>query len=357
MSDSPDRPSRTPGTPGTSDTFGDQTRVLTIGRAPGVVLEVLDLGATVHALHVTGGDGVRRNVVLGHPDPRDHLGSTHFLGGTIGRYANRIREGRFELDGQPVTVGTNDRGNALHGGPDGFDQRVWTVEEHTDDTLVLGLLSPDGDQGFPGALAVRARFTVGDASARLDLEATTDAPTVVNLTSHAYWNLAGEGSGAVDDHTLQVEADRWEPVDPTGIPVGDPESVDGTPFDLREPRRVGDVVRDRHPQLLAAAGLDHDLVLTGSGWRRVATLTAASVDTRMELWTDQPALQVYSGNGLDGTVPSTQGRSYRQGDGIALEPQLPPDSPNRPDLARAAVLRPGATYAAAIEWRFGALAD
>ncbi|GAB3652262.1 galactose mutarotase [Nocardioides korecus] len=338
-------------------TGASHVETFTIGQAPGVVLEVLDLGATVHALHVTGGDGVRRNVVLGHPDPLDHRGSTHFLGGTIGRYANRIRGGRFHLDGQPVTVGTNDRGNALHGGPDGFDQRTWTVEEHTADTLVLGLLSPDGDQGFPGALTVRARFTVGAASARLDLEATTDALTVVNLTSHAYWNLAGEGSGTVDDHTLQVEADRWEPVDATGIPLGEPVPVDGTPFDLREPRRLGDLVRDRHPQVLAAAGLDHDLVLTGSGWRRVATLAAAAADTRMELWSDQPALQVYTGNGLDGTVPSTQGRSYRQGDGIALEPQLPPDSPHRPGLAEAAVLRPGTAYAAAIEWRFGSLAD
>ncbi|MCW2819117.1 MAG: galM 1 [Marmoricola sp.] len=337
--------------------FGDGSvgpvQVLTIGATPGVVLEVLDLGATVHALHVTGGDGARRNVVLGHPGPDDHRGSTHFLGGTIGRYANRIRDGRFELDGSTVGVATNDRGNALHGGPDGFDQRTWTVEEHTADVLVLGLLSPDGDQGFPGALSVRVRFTVGDTSVRLDLEATTDAPTPVNLTSHAYWNLTGEGSGTVDDHTLQVGADRWEPVDATGIPLGDPQPVAGTPFDLRQPRRLGDLVRDPHPQVRAAAGLDHDLVLSGSGWRRAATLAAPSVATAMELWTDQPALQVYTGNALDGTVPSTQGRSYRQGDGIALEPQLPPDSPNRRDLAEAAVLRPGTTYAAAIEWRFG----
>ena len=345
----------------TSRPFGDTAagpvQVLTIGQEPGPVLEVLDLGATMHALQVSGGDGVRRNVILGHPGPQDHLGSRHYLGGTIGRYANRIRDGRFEIDVATVRTGTNDRGNALHGGPEGFDQRTWTVEEHTDDTLVLGLLSPDGDQGFPGALTVRATFTVGPASVRLDLEATTDAPTVVNLTSHAYWNLGGEGSGTVDDHTLQVEADHWEPVDATGIPLGDPQPVAGTLFDLRESRRLGDLVRDRDPQVLDAAGLDHDLVLTGSGWRRVATLAAPSVATQVELWTDQPALQVYSGNALDGTVPSTQGRSYRQGDGIALEPQLPPDSPNRPGLAEAAALRPGATYTSAIEWRFGSLQD
>ncbi len=134
--------------------FGDSSvgpvQVLTIGQEPGPVLEVLDLGATVHALHVTGGDGARRNVLLGHPGPQDHLDSTHYLGGTVGRYANRIRDGRFELDGQEVRVGTNDRGNALHGGPDGFDKRVWTVVEHTGETLELTLHSPDGDQGFPG---------------------------------------------------------------------------------------------------------------------------------------------------------------------------------------------------------------
>lgn len=346
--------SASPARPLGSTTVGP-VRVLTVGHEPGPVLEVLDLGATVHTLTVTCGDGVRRNVVLGHATAQEHLDSTDYLGGTIGRYANRIRDGRFTLDGQEVQLGTNDRGNALHGGPDGFDRRPWSVVEHGEDHLVLGLTSPDGDQGFPGTLAVTARFTVSGDGVRLELAATTDAATVVSLTSHAYLNLAGEGEGTIDDHLLTLEADTWDPVDATGIPLGDPVPVDGTPFDLREPTRLGAVVRHGHPQVAASRGLDHNVMVRGQGWRRVATLAAPSTRTRMDLFSDQPALQVYTGNGLDGTLGSTRGACHRQGDGLALEPQLPPDSPNRPAWSEAAVLRPGTAYAASLEWVFGVL--
>ncbi len=322
------------------------------------MLEVLDLGATVHALHVTGGDGARRNVLLGHPGPQDHLDSTHYLGGTVGRYANRIRDGRFELDGQEVRVGTNDRGNALHGGPDGFDKRVWTVVEHTGETLELTLHSPDGDQGFPGALTAVARFEVGvedgESVVRLTLEATTDAPTVCNLTSHAYLNLDGEDAGTIDRQLLRVAADRWLPVDDTGIPVGEPAAVDGTPFDLREPRLLGEVLRDPHPQVVAARGLDHDLVLEGEGLRVVAELLSPATATRLRLVSDQPGLQVYGGNGprrrrrVDDRPPLPPGRRARpRAPGAPRHPQ-----PARPRLRGAAARE---TYRSRIEWRTGPL--
>ena len=328
--------------------------LLTIGRAPGVQLQVLDLGATVHRLDVTGGDGVRRNIVLGHPTPEDYLDSTFYLGGTIGRYANRIAAGRFALDGGTVSVGTHDRGNHLHGGPDGFDRRVWSVERHDDTSVEMALTSPDGDQGFPGEVRATVTFTVRDDAVDIVMTATTSAPTVVNMTNHAYFNLAGEGSGTVDGHELTVHAQRYTPVDDTGIPLGDHAPVDGTPFDLRAPVVVGDAVRSAHPQVVSASGVDHNLVLDGEGLRPVARLDCPATRTRLDLSSDQPGLQVYTGNFLDGQHRSTSGVLLRQGDGIALEPQLFPDSPNRPEWP-SATLRPGETYSSRITWTVSSL--
>ena len=330
---------------------GRDVRRLTIGSAPGLAAEVLTLGATLHRLEVTGGDGVRRNVVLGNPDVAQALASTDYLGATVGRYANRIAGGRFSLHDRTVEVGTNDRGNSLHGGPDGFHARLWDVVEHRPDEVVLTLTSPDGDQGFPGRLDVRVRYRVDGHTLGVTMEATTDAPTVVNLTNHTYFQLQGEGAGPADDHLLVVEADDYTPVDPVGIPLGDHAPVSGTPFDLREPVRVGDAVRADHPQVEAVRGIDHNYVVRGQGFRRAAVLSAPAGVTRMELWSDQPGLQVYTGNVLDGTRVGTGGRRYRQGDGVALEPQLFPDSPHHPEWP-SPVLEPGETYRSSIEWRF-----
>ena len=330
---------------------GREVRLLTIGAEPGPVVEVLTLGATVHRLVVACGDGVRRNVVLGHPDVEERLASGDYVGGTIGRYANRIAGGRFTLDGKEVEVRTHDRGNSLHGGPDGFDVRLWDVESHDADELVLSLVSPDGDQGFPAEVTARVSYEIGGDVVRVRMQAATDAPTVVNLTNHAYFDLDGERSGTVDSHELHVEADEFTPVDATGIPLGGHAPVAGTPFDLRTPTRVGAAVRTEHPQVADAKGIDHNYVVRGTGLRRAAVLTAPTTRTSAEVWTDQPGLQVYTGNFLDGSRRSTSGGRYRQGDGIALEPQLFPDSPNRPQWP-SAVLEPGETYAATLEWRF-----
>ena len=332
---------------------GRDVPLLTIGTAPGPVVEVLALGATVHRLEVTGGDGQRRNVVLGHPDVAERLASGDYIGGTIGRYANRIAGGRFVLDGREVTVGAHDRGNSLHGGPDGFDVRLWDVVSHGPDEVVLSLTSPDGDQGFPGTVEVTVACRVVGDSVSVEMVATTDATTVVNLTNHAYLNLDGEGAGTIDDHLLVVEADDYTPVDATGIPLGEHAPVDGTPFDFREAAPLGPAIRGEHPQVVDARGIDHNYVVRGEGLRRAAVLESPRTRTRVELWSDQPGLQVYTGNFLDGTRRSTGGGRYRQGDGIALEPQLFPDSPNRPEWP-SAVLRPGQTYRWSQEWRFAA---
>ena len=337
--------------PGMSSETGTEVGVLTIGASPDPVVEVLTLGATVHRLEVACGDGVRRNVVLGHPDTTERLASGDYVGGTIGRYANRIAAGRFELDGREVTVGAHDRGNSLHGGPDGFDRRVWDVVAHEQDEVVLSLESPDGDQGFPGTVNARVRYRVVGDRVQVVMEATTDAPTVVNLTNHAYFNLDGEGAGTIDDHVLTVPAEHYTPVDATGIPLGDHSPVAGTPFDFRTAAPIGRALRREHPQVVEARGIDHNYVIDGEGLRTAAVLESLRTGTRLRLSSDQPGLQVYTGNFLDGTRRSTSGGRYRQGDGIALEPQLFPDSPNRPAWP-SAILRPGETYRSVLEWEF-----
>ncbi len=321
-------------------------RVLTLGVAPGPVLEVLDLGATVHRLWVTGGDGVRRNVVLGHAGPQEYLDSSDFLGASIGRYANRIDSGRFVLDGHSVQLDTNDRGNHLHGGTDGFHRRLWEVVQLSQAQAVLRLVSAAGDQGFPGELVVHARFEVTDRAVQVHYEAVTSHPTVVNLTNHAYFNLDGDGSGPVDSQVLQVGAGSYLAVDERGIP-GALTAVEHTVFDLRAPARLG-------PRIARSGGFDHSFALDGAGWRHAASLDSPVTATRMELSTDQPGLQVYTGTAFDGSRRSSTGRPYERAAGIALEPQLFPDTPNRPELG-SAVLRPGETYTAGVEWRFTAL--
>lgn len=333
---------------------GRPVRRIVLGSAPGPVLTLLDLGATVHGLEVGCGDGTRRNVVLGQSTPEDHLASRDYLGGTIGRYANRIAGGRFELEGRPVQVGVHDRGNHLHGGPEGFDRRLWWLEDVSATHAVLALESPDGDQGFPGRLRAEVRFEVAEDRVRVDFVATTDATTVVNLTSHAYFNLDGPGRGTVDDHELVVAADEYTPVDATGIPLGTHAPVAGTAFDFRTAAQIGPALRSPDEQVLVARGIDHNYVLRGRGMRPVATLSSRRTRTTLELHTDRPGLQVYTGNGLDGSLPSASGGRHRQGDGIALEPQLFPDTPNRPHFG-SAVLHAGETYRAALEWRFGVL--
>jgi aldose 1-epimerase len=320
---------------------------LVLGSPDGLRLEVLTRGATVHRLLVPTSAGAR-NVVLGHSSIEEYAASTAYFGATVGRYANRIADGRFTLEGREYTLGRNENGNTLHGGPEGFDSRPWTVKSLTADTATLTLHSPDGDQGFPGALDVTVTYTVSADEVAIDLVATTDRPTVVSLTNHTYFNLAGEGTGSVDDHLLQVHADHYTPTDQRQIPTGELTAVDGTPLDLREPTRIGDAVRLDHPQLRQARGIDHNFAVSGSGLRELATVRAAGL--RLAVSSDAPGVQAYTGNFLDGTAAGTSGSLYRQGDGLALEPQAFPDSPNQPTFA-SVVLSPGETYQRKILWR------
>ncbi|MFF3468115.1 aldose epimerase family protein [Streptomyces sp. NPDC002619] len=328
----------------------------------GVTAEVLTYGGILHALTVPDLAGEAGSVVLSLGSVDQYAEKSPYFGAIVGRYANRIARGRFVLDGAEHRVPANDRGHALHGGPEGFDKRMWQAEPLPDEgpaTLRLSLRSPDGDMGFPGALDVTTVYSLdGAGTLAVDYTATTDRPTVVNLSQHAYFNLAGRGD--VLDHTLQVDADAYLPISAEGIPLGPAAPVAGTAFDLTSGRRLGDVLDQPHPQLAAAGGgYDHCWLLRGDAprgeLRRAARLTAPSARRVMEVWTTEPGLQVYTGNQLDGSLTGHDGDPHPLHGAVCLETQHLPDSPNRPDYPTT-VLRPGQVLCSRTEFRFPHLA-
>ncbi|UQX04174.1 aldose epimerase family protein [Streptomyces sp. RerS4] len=313
--------------------------------------EVNTHGARLHSLTLPDRWGHIADVVLAARDPAAVEGPARYFGATVGRYANRIAGGRLVVDGVTHRLATQETGHTLHGGPDGFDQRVWRCEPfHSAHRtgVRLFLHSPDGDQGFPGALDVRVTYTLDrDDNLTLSYQAVADAPTILNLTNHAYWNLEGEGRGNVLSHHLQVEAPLYTPVDAELIPDGPHRSVSGTPFDLRRPRRLSDVLTHTDAQLaLAGGGFDHNWVLDGARRatpRKAAVLYAPASGRRMEVRTTEPGIQVYTAQGLTGDITGKGGGPYRAYAGVALETQHFPDSPNRPDYPTV-LLRPGELY-------------
>jgi aldose 1-epimerase len=329
------------------------------GTAGGVAAEVLSLGARLQSLHAPDRDGLRTNVVLGGISIAELLGEAAYFGATVGRYGNRIARGELPLDGAVHRLATQSNGHTLHGGPGGFATRLWQGEPVREGDRVgvrLTLHSPDGDQGFPGALDVSVTYLLdGNGELAISYEAVTDAPTVVNLTNHAYFNLGGEGSGMVLDHLLQVSADQYLPVDRELIPFGAPEPVTGTPFDLTVPTGLGGRVSAAHPQIwLAGDGFDHNWVLRpGEGLRQAATLLHPGSGRRLDCLTTEPGIQVYTGNHFDGLLTGPGGSPYRRYAGVALETQHFPDSPHFPDYP-STVLRPGERYRSTTVYRLSA---
>ncbi|MFE6336721.1 aldose epimerase family protein [Streptomyces sp. NPDC057798] len=316
----------------------------------GTRLKVLSYGGIVQSLEIPDRRGRRTNVSLGFDTIEEYVASSPYFGALIGRYGNRIGKGRFTLDGKDYQLSVNDGENSLHGGSRGFDKVVWDVEPFTkgsDVGLYLHYTSADGEMGYPGTLRTKVTYTLtrsGDW--RIDYEATTDKATVVNLTSHVYWNLAGESSGTIYDHELSIAGSRYTPVDSGLIPTGELAKVAGTPFDFRRTKTVGEDIRVPHQQLLYGKGIDHNWVLDKGITAKpewVATLRDPSSGRTMKIATTEPGLQFYSGNFLDGTLVGSGGSIYRQGDALCLETQHFPDSPNQPSFP-STTLRPGQTY-------------
>ena len=307
--------------------------------ADGFEARVITFGAALQALIVPDANGNCDDIVLGHDNLAGFVAERRFFGASVGRYANRIANARFVLDGAEVRLAANDGPNALHGGFDGFDRRLWDitdVEDGAEPGVTLAYTSAHGEEGYPGRLEVRITYRLTSPSElSIIFTARTDRPTIVNLTNHSFFNLDGVATdGGILDHRLTVAADRFLAIDPAAIPLpGPPRAVASTPFDFRQPTPVGARIRSENQQLMHGKGYDHTFCLDNA--RRLAfaaRLEAPHSGRILELLTDQPGLQVYSGNYLDGSIRGKRGRLYRQSDAICLEPHIWPNAPNRSDF-------------------------
>jgi aldose 1-epimerase len=315
-----------------------------------LTLEVLSFGARVVSLLAPDRDGNQADVVLGYAALAPYMDDTAFLGCSVGRYANRIAGGRFTLEGKHYQLDQNDGENTLHGGSDGLWHRNWDGRV-LEDGVEFTVSSPEGDQGFPGNLSVTARYRLQGAQVVMEYEATTDQTTVINLTNHAYFNLAGEGSATILDHELQIEADSFTAIDGTAIPLGSNDPVAGTPFDFTSPHLIGERIHEPHPQLVNGKGYDHNFVLRGegAGLRRAAVAVHPGSGRRLTVETTEPGVQFYSGNYLDGTTQGRSGSPYGFRSAFCLETQHFPDSPNQPEFP-STVLRAGEVFRSKTVW-------
>jgi aldose 1-epimerase len=340
---------------------GREVQAVTLCAGP-LRATILTWGATLQAMHTPDRNGQCADVTAGFAHLDDYLAHSPYFGASIGRVANRIAGGCFVVDSTAYHIPCNNGPNALHGGPEGFDRRLWTLMAHGVDIpmasafAVLTLISDHADQGFPGRLEVTSEWRLYPDRLCVTYTATTDRPTVVNMTNHAYWNLAGDGAGDAMDHELLIPAAHFLPVDAGAIPTGERRAVDGTLFDFRTPTRIGARLASRDDQLLVGGGYDHNWCLR-DGLMPEPVLACVLTDPHsgrtMAVWSDHPGLQFYSGNFLDGSFSGKTGRPYAHRSAIALEPQHFPDAVNQPDFGSLR-LDPGQSYRHTIAWHFSA---
>ena len=335
---------------------GTAIRLHTLTNRHGLEARIANYGGIIVSLRTADRHGVFDDIVLGFDSLDEYVADPGpFFGALIGRYANRIGKARCSIDGVECGLSRNDRANLLHGGARGFDQRVWNDKRLDDAGLALSYLSADGEEGFPGNLDVTVVYRLTDADElRIDYAATTDRETVVNLTNHSYFNLAGAGSGDVLDHRVMLNAGRMTPVDAGLIPTGELRDVAGTPFDFRTSTAIGARIGHADEQLGLGSGYDHNWVLTrnGGGLALAARVEEPVSGRVMEIFTTEPAIQLYSGNFLDGSVTGKGGHVYGRRAGCCLETQHYPDSPNQPEFP-STLLRPGDVFRSTTVWRFG----
>ena len=335
---------------------GKTVDLFTLRNARGSEAQIMTYGGIVTSLKVADKSGKLGDVVLGYDNLDGYIKSTPYFGALIGRYGNRIANGKFALDGQTYTLPQNNGSNCLHGGLKAFDKVVWEVvrQRATDNeaSVELTYLSKDGEEGFPGNLKVTATYTLTEDNAlRLDFSATTDKPTVVNLTHHSYFNLAGKGD--VLDHEVTINADKFTPVDASQIPTGELRPVRGTPFDFTTSRKVGERINADDAQLKFGNGYDHNWVVNKKPGELafVARVYEPTSGRVMEVSSTEPGTQFYTGNFLDGTITGKGGWTYQFRDALCFEPQHFPDSPNHPEFP-STVLRPGQTFKNTISYKF-----
>jgi aldose 1-epimerase len=336
---------------------GTPIEVFTLTNTQGLELRAMTYGAIILSLRVPDRHGRLDDIVLGFETAAAYATNADwYFGAIVGRYANRIAKGRFELEGKTCQLSINNGPNHLHGGVNGFHNVVWRGEAAADGTgVVFRYTSGDGEEGYPGTVTARVSYLLTNANAlTVDYVATTDRPTLVNLSQHSYFNLAGQATRDVLDHELQINAERYTPVDETLIPTGELASVEGTPFDFRVPKPIGRHLGQDDAQLRRGRGYDHNLVLTRSagGLHRAARVIERSTGRTMEVATTEPGLHFYTGNFLDGRITGKQGRVYQPRLGFCVETQHFPDSPNKPHFP-STVLRPDAVYRSRTVFTFG----
>lgn len=328
---------------------GREVQLFTLKNQNGMEVSITNYGGIVTSVKVPDQDGNIENVVLGFDDLEQYKSGHPFFGAIAGRYANRIANGRFELNGEEYELATNNGENHLHGGVEGFDKKFWEAELHEDENSVtLSYLSLDGEEGYPGNLEVDVTYALTEENElKIDYHATTNKSTVVNLTNHSYFNLSGNPSQKILDHLLTIHADRYTPVDEGLIPTGELRPVEGTPFDFTSAETVGARIDSIPP------GYDHNYVLNNpdSGVRKIATVEYEESGRIMEVYTDQPGVQLYTGNFLDGTLNDRQGNPIEQYAALCLETQTFPDSPNKPDFP-SPVLNPNEVYETTTIYQF-----
>jgi aldose 1-epimerase len=318
-----------------------------------IEVRLIGYGARVIALKVKDREGQMGDVTLGYDSLQPYVKNKNaYFGAIVGRFGNRIDKGQFSIDGKQYQVTVNDGPNSLHGGKVGFDAHNWESHE-IDNGVEFTLVSPDGDQGYPGTLTAKVRYTLEGDTVRIAYSMTTDKATVVNLTNHAYFNLSGEGNGLILDEELVLHADAFTPVSATLIPTGELKPVDGTPFDFTKARRVGERIQQDDEQLKRGRGYDHNWVVRGRAGelRPVAEMFDPKSGRVLKVETTEPGVQFYSGNFLDGTLRGKSGALYEKRSGFCLETQHFPDSPNQPNFP-STELRPGATYSSETTWTF-----
>ncbi|MDT5271475.1 MAG: aldose 1-epimerase [Acidobacteriota bacterium] len=338
---------------------GEAVEIYTLRNSRGAEARVMTYGATLVSLKVPDRAGRFDDVLLGFDQLGTYEEDTHYIGQVIGRYANRIARGRFTLGGVEYKLATNNNGNHLHGGLRGFDKVVWKarpLNAKTGSAVEMTYVSKDGEENYPGTMTVKVIYTLTEANElRLEYSATTDKDTVVNLTNHAYFNLAGQGAGDILGHLLTINADRFTPTDAGAIPTGELRAVRGTPFDFKRATAIGARINQDEEQLKFGNGYDHNFVVNGrAGVLRLAARASEPTTGRvMEVWTTQPGVQLYTGNYLEGTADGKGGKPYRNRYGLCLETQHFPDSPNHPEFP-STVLRRGARFSSTTVYKFSA---
>lgn len=333
---------------------GQDVEVFTLKNINGIEIKAINHGGIITSIKTPDRNGAMADIVLGFDSLDGYFSDHPYFGAIIGRYGNRIANGRFSLDKINYRLATNNGAHHLHGGNKGFDKQVWTAEVIGSNAIRLSRVSPDGEEGYPGALQVAVVYSLTNYNEFIvEYQANTDLPTHVNLTQHSYFNLAGAGNGDVREHQLMIAADHYTPVDASLIPTGEIAAVDGTPFDFRKPTTIGARINAAHPQIKHGGGYDHNFVLNrkGDALQLAARVVEPKSGRVLEVATTEPGMQLYTGNFLDGGIKGKGGLAYGRHGGFCLETQHYPDSPNQPDFP-STVVRPGITYSTRTVFKF-----